>query len=151
MQQGFYTVWRQMNMDYSLCEALKYNMQGIKTILIFYDIMCQYWKNFKKRVDASPFLEIRSPFKFLRSIGLFHVHGHQDSCFPRYAPNFIEGAGTVDGERIETLWAPLNLIASSTRHMSTAHRKEILDDHMNSSNWKKLTGMGEFMLSELGA
>jgi hypothetical protein len=27
--------------------------------------------------------------------------------------------------------------------MSTAHRRETLDDHMNDSNWKKLIGMGE--------
>jgi hypothetical protein len=130
-----------MNMDYALCEALKYNMGGIKDVLVFYDIMCQYWKNFHHRISSSPHLTIPPGLKFQRAIGLFHVHGHQDTCFARFAPNFIQGAGQVDGEILESLWAPLNLISGSTRSMSTAHRKEILDDHMNTSNWKKLIRM----------
>lgn len=59
-----------------------------------------------------------------------------------FAPNYIPGAGRVDGEILETLWAPLIKVASSTRAMSKAHRQEILDDHMNDSNWKKLVKMG---------
>jgi hypothetical protein len=105
--------------------------------------MCQYWKNLKKRFRGNPFLHLLNGVQIQRAIGLFHIHSHIDSCFPRYAPSYIKGAGQIDGEVLETLWAVLNLIHSSTRRMSTTNRRETLDDHMNNSNWKKLIGMGE--------
>ena len=30
--------------------------------------------------------------------------------------------------------------------MSTSHRREVIDDHMNDSNWKKLVNLGEHHL-----
>jgi Kyakuja-Dileera-Zisupton transposase len=75
-------------------------------------------------------------------IGIWHVNGHVPECFVRYAPLFIDGVGNVDGEILETLWSSLNEISGSTRGMSTSHRRELLDDHMNDSNWKKLTRIG---------
>lgn len=130
-----------MNMDYALCQALPRH-GGLKSALVLYDIMCQYWKNLKKRIAQSPYLQMEESLVMHKGIGLFHVHGHQDKCMPMFAPNFIPGAGRVDGEILETLWAPLIKVATSTRAMSKAHRQEILDDHMNDSNWKKLVKMG---------
>lgn len=112
-------------------------------VILYYDIICQFWKNFWKRFKGNPYLHYPDDVEILRAIGLFHVHGHIDSCYARYAPSFIEGAGQIDGEVLETLWAVLNMIHSSIRRMSTSHRREVLDDHMNDSNWKKLVGMGE--------
>ncbi|KAN0135970.1 hypothetical protein V8E53_006131 [Lactarius tabidus] len=114
----------QINMDYSICNTLSYNMEDIPVALLMYDIMCQYRVNFKKRVK--------------KRIGLFHIHSHQDSCLPQYSPSFIPGAKQVNGEIIETLWAPLNNISRSLLGMSLAHRQEVLDAHMNHSNWKKM-------------
>ncbi|KAG2070487.1 hypothetical protein BDR04DRAFT_1128462 [Suillus decipiens] len=51
-------------------------------------------------------------------IGLWHVHGHQDSCYVWYASNFIEGIGRIDREIMETLWAHLNLISPAAQRMS---------------------------------
>ncbi|KAH9005466.1 hypothetical protein EDB86DRAFT_2825116 [Lactarius hatsudake] len=81
---------RQINMDYSICKALSYNMEDIPVALVM------------------------------------------------FSPSYIPGAKQVDGEIIETLWAPLNNISWSTRGMSLVHRQEVLDTHMNHSNWKKL-------------
>lgn len=136
-----------MNMDYALNSVLA-SLGGIKTLLVMYDIMCQYSKRLHIRFSGNPYLKMPAGLTIRSGIGLFHVHGHQDSCFPRYSPNFIEGAGQIDGEVIETLWAPLNNISGSTRGMSTAHRKEVIDDHMNDSNWKKLTGMGAYFVEK---
>jgi hypothetical protein len=130
-----------MNMDYALCEALKHNMKGITRVLTFYDINCQYNKHFRKRVDENNYLEVREELEIIPGIGLWHIHGHQDSCFVRYASNFIEGAGRIDGEIMETLWAHLNLISPSARGMSSPHRKECLDFQMNDSNFKKMIRM----------
>ncbi|KAF8258051.1 hypothetical protein EI94DRAFT_1708367 [Lactarius quietus] len=113
-------------------------MQDIPIALVMYDIMCQYRVNFQDRVKDSPHLSLPSSSELWTGIGLFHIHGHQDSCLPRYSPNYIPGAKQVDGEMIETLWAPLNNISRSIRGMSLSHRQEVLDAHMNHSNWKKL-------------
>jgi hypothetical protein len=49
----------------------------------------------------------------------------------------------VDGEILETLWSTLNSISPSMRTASLAHRSEVLDDHMNDSNWKKIVSIRE--------
>ncbi|GBE84724.1 hypothetical protein SCP_0607040 [Sparassis crispa] len=119
---------RQMNMDYSLSNALL-TLTGITLVLVMYDIMCQYGVHVRKRFRHSAYLRMPFELKIDQGIGLFHVHGHQDCCFQWFSPNFIVGAGMVDGEVIETLG------------MTRAHRQEVLDDHMNDSNWKKTTRM----------
>ncbi|KAH9017834.1 hypothetical protein EDB85DRAFT_1874207 [Lactarius pseudohatsudake] len=132
---------KQVNMDYSICKALSYNTDDIPVALVMYDIMCQYRVHFQERVEASPELSLPSSMELRMGIGLFHIHGHQDSCLPRFSPSYIPGAKQVDGEIIETLWAPLNNISRSLRGMSLYHRQEVLDAHMNHSNWKKLVRM----------
>ena len=132
-----------MNIDYAICQALKSNgMEGIRRALLIYDIMCQWWRNFFKRVEHSPFLSIPEGLELINGIGDFHVRGHIPACFPRYALVFVEGAGVVDGEICETLWSVLNETSRSSRGATLAHRSEILDDHMNHSNWKKTISMG---------
>ncbi|KAG2146457.1 uncharacterized protein EDB93DRAFT_1250995 [Suillus bovinus] len=71
-------------------------------------------------------------------IGLWHVHGHQDNCYVRYALNFIEGIGWIDGEIMETLWACLNLISPTARGMLSPHQQECLNFQMNDSNFCKM-------------
>ena len=130
--------------DYSKSEARKCtNCVGIKRWLEIYDIMCQYYKNFYKRFEAGKDHISFPPIEFEKAIGMFHVHGHKDSCFFRFASNFIKGAGMVDGEILETLWSTLNHISPSMRTASLAHRSEVLDDHMNDSNWKKIVSISE--------
>ncbi|KAF9521497.1 hypothetical protein CPB83DRAFT_778633, partial [Crepidotus variabilis] len=55
----------------------------------------------------------------------------------------IPGAGWIDGEILETLWAILNQTSRSIRTATLGHRAEILDDHMNDSNWKKMVAIGK--------
>ncbi|KAI6094086.1 hypothetical protein EV401DRAFT_1821951, partial [Pisolithus croceorrhizus] len=98
----------QLNMDYSLCNALSYNMNGIRNVICFYDVNCTYMKNLWRRVDNSTFLEIAPSLRIVAGIGMWHVHGHKKECYARYSPLFIRGSGWVDGEIIETLWSTLN-------------------------------------------
>ncbi|KAG1868423.1 hypothetical protein F4604DRAFT_1927293 [Suillus subluteus] len=122
---------RQMNMDYTLCNALSYNTDGLCQAFMFYDVNCQYNKHLRRRVDESLHLTIPSGMEIIPGIGLWHVHGHQDKCFAQYTSNFIPGAARIDGEIMETLWVPLNIILPSARGMSTPHRQECLDYEMN--------------------
>ncbi|KAI6116658.1 hypothetical protein EDD16DRAFT_1520467 [Pisolithus croceorrhizus] len=61
---------------------------------------------------------------------------------------FVKGAGHLDGEILETLWAPFNKISPTARSMTQAHRQEVYDDHMRDSNWKKLVGLVPSLLKK---
>ncbi|KAI6032725.1 hypothetical protein F5J12DRAFT_779172 [Pisolithus orientalis] len=75
------------------------------------------------------------------------IHFYDINCqyskewFAQYAPNFIVGAGWVDGEIMETLWSSLNIISPSARGMATPHQQEVLDFQMNDSNFLKMVRM----------
>ncbi|KAG1828201.1 hypothetical protein EV424DRAFT_1344918 [Suillus variegatus] len=129
---------RQMNMDYSICNALKYPSEDIGSALIIYDVACQWSIHFHERVNQSYHLSLPQSIKILPAVGKFHLSAHKLLCFPRFSLNFITGAGHIDGEILETLWAPFNKISPTARSMTLSHRQEVLDDHMRDSNWKKL-------------
>src|SRR5882762_3618573 len=131
-----------MNMDYSLSQAFQ-SLNGISQVLVLYDVMCQYGVHLKDQFHQSPFLTIPNNLHLKTGVGIWHVNGHVPECFICYAPLFIKGVSHVDGEILETLWSSLNEVSGSTRGMSTSHRHELLDDHMNDSNWKKLTKIGK--------
>ena len=118
-----------------------------KWIIFVYDINCQYMVNLMARMKrGAKHLWIRPDLLFIPGIGLFHVHGHQDKCFPRFAPTFIPGAGQTDGEILETLWVVLNEVGRTTWTMTLAHRLEVLDAQMLDNNWKKMINMGIFIM-----
>jgi Kyakuja-Dileera-Zisupton transposase len=131
-----------MNMDYSFCQAIATEAKDTLDALLMYDVVCQYAVHFAERVERNPYLSMPENLQLSTGIGVWHVHGHIEECFPRYYPAFIPGTGHVDGEILETLWSHLNLISGSARSMSTSHRQEVLDDHMNDSNWGKWVGIG---------
>ncbi|KIJ10833.1 hypothetical protein PAXINDRAFT_16227 [Paxillus involutus ATCC 200175] len=128
---------RQVNMDYALCHALG-KLEGMPRAAIIYDIACQFNVHFSARVSRSDYLKFSDTIQIIWGIGLFHIHGHQDVCLSRYSPDLIPGIGKVDGEVLETLWSQLNEICGSTRSMTAAHRREVLNDHMLDSNRKKM-------------
>ncbi|KAI6169161.1 hypothetical protein EDD17DRAFT_1503089 [Pisolithus thermaeus] len=109
---------------------------------------CQWSVNFRSRVKNSPSLLLPPALEIVPAVGRFHLAVHKLSCFPRYSLNFIKGAGHLDGEILETLWAPFNKISPTARSMTQAHRKEVYDDHMRDSNWKKLVGMVPSLLKK---
>ncbi|KIM34598.1 hypothetical protein M413DRAFT_168511, partial [Hebeloma cylindrosporum] len=130
---------KQANMDYSWSETLKTtHMLGIRRLYHIYDVNCIYMIDIARRfLEGARYLTMPD-IVVEKAIGMFHVHGHQDSCFFRYASSFINGAAMVDGEILETLWSVLNRISPSLRTATLAHRSEVLDDHANDNNWKKI-------------
>jgi len=76
-------------------------------------------------------------------VGKFNLAAHMLRCFSRFSLNFVQGAGQLDGEILETLWSEFNKVSASAHSMSKAHRAELHDDHMRDFNWKKLVGMSE--------
>lgn len=134
--------FRQMNIDYSICQALQYNTAGLVEALVDYDVGCSWIVNFFERLSSSRFLSLPEGLEIIAAIGKFHLAAHKCDCFVKFSLNFVHGAGQQDGEILETLWSSLNKIAGSTRAMTKSHRQEMLDDHIRDSNWKKLVHMG---------
>ena len=135
---------RQMNIDYSICNALKYMSIGLPEALVIYDVGCQWIINFLKRLKESQHLSIPDTMKLLVAVGKFHLSAHIRECFVLYSLNFVYGSGQLDGEILETLWSPFNFISTSGRTMSMASRHQLYDDHMRDSNWKKIVALGKF-------
>jgi hypothetical protein len=141
---------RQINVDYALCQATSYNTgehPSIVQLLMVYDIMCQYWVNFQKRLKRNmDTLTFKKFQKVCVAVGKFHLGAHVHKCFWEYSLNFIVGSGQIDGEIMETLWSLFNKFAVMGRAMSKWHRREILNDHMRDVNWKKTVGMSEYRI-----
>jgi hypothetical protein len=131
-------------MDYSLCHSIaNSNVGDIDCLILYYDVVCQYSVNLLRRVEhAKKDLPFPLQKMIYYGISAFHIAGHIPQCFPRHSPHFIPGVGIIDGEIIETLWSVLNEVSPSAQTASLAARKELLDDHMMDSNWKKLINMG---------
>jgi hypothetical protein len=129
---------QQKNADFSFLKGLKHaHVQYDQTVLLIYDIICQYIIYILERIGhhLPPGLVIDA------AIGLFHVHAHKEQCFFQYAPTFIPGTGIVAGEILESLWSSLNSISPMARTATLANRAETLDDHATDSNHKKSLGM----------
>lgn len=128
----------QKNTDFAvLRNFITTNFDPEQGLMLLYDIVCQYFIYLHFRIGHL----LPAGLTFDRAIGLFHVHGHKDECFFRYAPTFIPGSGVVAGEILESLWSNLNKITPSMRTASLAHRSEMIDDHANDSNYKKMLAM----------
>jgi len=135
-----------MNMDYAACMAANYNasdIYGMLLLLIIYDIACQWAIHFLERISGNKYTHFDQDRELKVAVGKFHLGSHVNSCFAKHSLNFVRGSGQIDGEIMETLWAYFNMFAPITRVMTLAHRAEILNDHMQDVNHKKMLGMGK--------
>lgn len=134
---------QQKNTDWGFLQAIKTtNIDPRQGLLFIYDIVCQYIIYLLLRIGHL----LPAGLIIDAAIGLFHVHGHKDQCFFRYATTFIPGAAVVAGEILESLWSTLNSVTPAMRTASLAHRAEIMDDHMTDSNNKKMLSMGKYSI-----
>lgn len=140
-QLHYWLIDRQINIDYSICQALK-RFPRHQQALIIYDICCQWIIHFRQRVSESEFLELWDSLEITGAVGKWHLAAHIPECFPKFTLNFIEGAGEVEGEILETLWSGLDEVAGLAQAMSIAHHQEVVDEYMNDSNWRKIIRIG---------
>ena len=141
-------------MDYSLCNALSYNTRdlasdtGIKEVLVVYDIACQYSVHFTERREASSVLKKISSLGWdivlTWAIGKFHLGAHIPTCYPKFSLNHKTGAGEESGETAEFVWALLNIVFTTARAQSLAHRQEHGNNAMNSRAWDVNVSVCEF-------
>lgn len=131
-------------MDFIILSVLKY--VRAPEILLTYDIACQWSKYFARRAASYPEgLQYTVDADHFRvAIPKFHQYAHGLDCQARYSLNHLPDVARTCGEGVETEWAYVNGIATSTREMSHAVRHETLNAHWLHWNWKKLIGLGKF-------
>ncbi|KAL5492982.1 hypothetical protein ACEPAI_4430 [Sanghuangporus weigelae] len=140
---------RYSNMDYIILSALQ--TCSPKELIISYDIACQWSKNFSAQIPRYPeHLRFDLSNTNLRvAVPKFHLPAHGPQCQTRYSLNFLPKVGRTYGEGVESEWAHINGIATSTREMAPGLRHETLNDHWGAWNWKKILGFGDYFLRKL--
>ncbi|KAK0237361.1 hypothetical protein EDD85DRAFT_953359 [Armillaria nabsnona] len=119
---------RYLNMDYFILSTLSYDTPP--DLVISYDIVCQWHKNFFARME-----------KYLASLYLvpkFHLPAHILSCRNNFSFNFSAKVGWTDGEAPERGWAATNALANSMKEMGPGSHWDTLDDHFGNYNWRKI-------------
>lgn len=131
---------RYCNMDYIFVSSVL-TLIGL-WIIASYDIACQFFKNFFRRIDSLPSGMHPSMTRFDVKILKAHIGCHGPSCQGAYSFNFTKGVGRTDGEGIERSWGWLNKAAPSVKEMGPSGRRETLDDFCGFANWRKTVGLG---------
>ncbi len=130
-------------MDYGVLKTLM--SETPKSVVISYDIGCQWHKNLWKRIDRygpdlTPALR---PDNVVVLVPKFHLPAHIAECQEEFSFNLETKVGTTDGEAPERGWAASNLMASSTKEMGPGSRHDTLDDHWGDANWRKCISIGK--------
>ncbi|KAH7904648.1 hypothetical protein BJ138DRAFT_1018848, partial [Hygrophoropsis aurantiaca] len=140
---------RYCNMDYILLSTLV----GVNCLLLFltYDIACQYHKRLETRIqEFPPNMQLDTTRLEMRyAVPKYHLKNQGSDCQINFSLNLITGSGRTCGEGIETAWAHMNGVGTSTREMSPGGRHKVLNDHWSAWNWKKIVGFGPGLLSKL--
>ncbi|KAF7790585.1 hypothetical protein EIP86_001541 [Pleurotus ostreatoroseus] len=142
---------RYCNMDYILAVSLQTII--VLSILVTYDIACQFFANFWSRRHDLPAHLSRAVERFegriTAKVPKAHIVGHGIGCQGIYSLNYTRGAGQLDGEGIERCWGWLNKAAASTKEMTPSARRETLDDFCNFANYRKTLSLGDNLLRRM--
>ena len=133
-------------MDFALISTLMPSLAaGISRVLVSYDIGCQWTKNLQARLDSYvvPTIDLSDLEYWKVVIPKFHLSGHGAACQVTFSLGYTKWAGWMDGEQIEAGWVQTTSMATWTRECGPNARRNILDDHWNASNWRKLLGLCE--------
>ncbi|KAL0567412.1 hypothetical protein V5O48_014573 [Marasmius crinis-equi] len=135
---------RYSNSDFMLGYALKTYIPFIVTLVIAYDIACQWMANLSKRIREHWNQELKIPpsVTTIPVIPKFHHPAHREEEHDQFNCNLVKGLGLSDCECCERLWSITNGAAPSTKPMGPGSRLVVLNDHFGFYNWGKYVGMG---------
>ncbi|KAF7364546.1 hypothetical protein MVEN_00323600 [Mycena venus] len=143
---------RYINMDYMLWLSLA-GYDDLVTLIVSYDIVCQWQINIWQRLSKyKPQLCQRAGTGYCYYVWLipkFHLPAHIEACNILYSFNLTPYVGQTDGEAPERGWANANPLAASTKEMGPGARRDVLDDHFNDWNHKKIIALGRVMLERI--
>ncbi|PPQ82566.1 hypothetical protein CVT24_004822 [Panaeolus cyanescens] len=139
---------RYANMDFIFGSAME-KYQSLNTIVIGYDIACQWFTNLKKRIETlwprSLVLKTGTA-SFIPAIPKLHEPAHQGENHEQYSLNYLPGVGQSDLECLERGWGAHNAVGNSTKTQGPGSRCDVLDDHLNFWNYEKYIRMGLSLL-----
>ncbi|KAI6020717.1 hypothetical protein BKA83DRAFT_28289 [Pisolithus microcarpus] len=141
------------NMDYIFFSAICPFL--FLTVVISYDITCQWKLNLTQRIDQLPnhlhvpLTVVASSFMF--GIPKFHVPAHAALCAIPHSLNLMPGAGCTDGKAVEHNWSEINCVTNSTKEMGCGAWHDTIDNHIGHCNFRKLVGLGHLLHNRLRA
>ncbi|KAJ6457034.1 hypothetical protein C8R47DRAFT_996066 [Mycena vitilis] len=140
---------RYVNMDYMFFMSLADS--ELQEFYVSYDIACQWHKNVWDRMQIYPSkIQLVNKHRyFVWLVPKFHLPAHIESCGVEFSFLLTRYVGQTDGEAPERGWSNINPLALSTREMGPHLRREVLDDHFNDWNWKKILNMGKYFLEKI--
>ncbi|KAJ7611090.1 hypothetical protein DFH06DRAFT_1016313 [Mycena polygramma] len=138
---------RYLNMDYMFFMSLADS--ELQEFFVSYDIACQWHKNIWGRMQIYPKeLRVKNGKRFfVWLVPKWHLPAHIESCGIKFSFLLTPYVGQTDGESPERGWSHINRMSTATREMGPHLRREVLDDHFNDWNWKKILAMGKSALS----
>ncbi|KDR72076.1 hypothetical protein GALMADRAFT_74300 [Galerina marginata CBS 339.88] len=98
-----------------------------------------------------PEIQIPESIKLIPAIPKLHEPSHSGSDHQTFSFNTIPGVGETDGECIERLWGPHNILGNATKTQGPGSRQDVLDDHFNFWNWEKYVGFGRTLARKFKA
>ncbi|KAJ7447609.1 hypothetical protein B0H11DRAFT_1744856 [Mycena galericulata] len=142
---------RYINMDYMFFRSIA----GTDLVRFFvsYDIACQWHINIMNRMATyEAELQMVDDKKFIVFlVPKFHLPAHIEECNLRFSFNLMPEVGQTDGEAPERGWANANPLAGSTKEMGPGARRDMLNQHFNDWNWKKIVALGRTMYRKMTA
>ncbi|KAG0693225.1 hypothetical protein DFH29DRAFT_985543 [Suillus ampliporus] len=124
---------RYINMDYLFFSSMR-SSADVSVLNISYNIACQWskhiWMHMSTFLHQYHIQHHEKSITFL--VPKFHLPAHIAKCQTSFSFNFIKGVGCTDGEAPER----------GTCEMGPGSRCDMLDDHFNDWNWKKICAMG---------
>jgi hypothetical protein len=134
-------------MDYLMLSALL--AFAIWWIVVLYDIMCQFSKNFwlcMQRMPECMRLTIPQENDVWWKVPNFHLPPHKPPCHSPYSFHFMFGTGRTHGEGVEQNWVFSNGAAASTKLMGPGSRCMTLEDIFGFHNYDRQLAMRKLFL-----
>lgn len=135
-------------MDYLFFSSLRVanehrlTKQEILRIIVSYDIVCQWHKYLWKCMKIFPHswhVNHEGKISIIFLIPKFHLPAHIRACHNNFSWNLTKGVGRTDGEAPERGWSDNNPLSPSTKEMGLGSRRNVIDDNLGDSNYKKIT------------
>ncbi|KAG0697996.1 hypothetical protein DFH29DRAFT_878298 [Suillus ampliporus] len=82
---------------------------------------------------------------FCLMVGAFHGHAHNCMCQLDWHPMYIMGTGHSKGEGCEHIFSTSNALARGTRHASTFHWHQTIEQHFAFWNDDKYANLSNFL------
>ncbi|KAG9106082.1 hypothetical protein FRC07_008967, partial [Ceratobasidium sp. 392] len=131
--------------DYSFASAYHYlKKRGRIPVGMTYDVWCHWIRNFfaVRAPRLPPDLAItKEETDLIGAVPKWHLVGHDRQCFIRWALDFMQNIGRLDGEGPECIWSLVNEHSGSTSEQSPGQRTDTINNVAGDINFEKAIGM----------